>query len=155
MSKRTERIARKLGAKVVAKLPETGGGAFGAARLAALRARLQPQVGLRPGRPTESSWSVRRKIPMSPATYKRLQTDPLMVCVVLYVITSAMSALFGRDIVGVRHLLQQRRQDGKDQPDADGIEHDGDVDDNKRLAHGALRSTRTSDAEKRRLLAGA
>ena len=41
----------------------------------------------------------------SNATYKRLQTDPLMVCVVLYVITSAMSALFGRDIVGVRKFF--------------------------------------------------
>src|SRR5918911_86338 len=32
----------------------------------------------------------------SNATYKRLRSDPLMVCAVLYVITSAMSALFGR-----------------------------------------------------------
>ncbi|MFL5331753.1 MAG: O-antigen ligase family protein [Geminicoccaceae bacterium] len=39
------------------------------------------------------------------ATYRRLQTDPLMVCAVLYVITSAMSALFGRDIVGVRKFF--------------------------------------------------
>jgi hypothetical protein len=73
MSERMKQIARKLRAKSVAKLPETGGGAFGASKLAALRARLQPQVGLRPGRPTESSWSVRRKIPMSPSTYKKLQ----------------------------------------------------------------------------------
>jgi hypothetical protein len=39
------------------------------------------------------------------ATYKRLRSDPLMVCAVLFVITSAMSALFGRDIVGVRKFF--------------------------------------------------
>jgi hypothetical protein len=73
MSEAVKSIAKKLGAKVISELPETGGGAFGAARLAELRARLRPQVGLRPGRPTENAWSVRRKIPMSPATYKKLQ----------------------------------------------------------------------------------
>jgi O-antigen ligase len=39
------------------------------------------------------------------ASYARLVRDPLMVCVVLFVITSAMSALFGRDIVGVRKFF--------------------------------------------------
>ena len=58
---------------MVAKLPESGGGAFCAARLAAFRARLQPQVGLRPGVPLRVPGSVRRKIPMSPATYEKLQ----------------------------------------------------------------------------------
>ena len=39
------------------------------------------------------------------ASYARLRRDPLMVCVVLFVITSAMAALFGRDIVGVRKFF--------------------------------------------------
>ena len=39
------------------------------------------------------------------ASFARLKRDPLMVCVLLYVITSAMSALFGRDIVGVRKFF--------------------------------------------------
>ncbi len=73
MSERSKRIAKKLGATIIGEIPETGGGAFGAARLAALRARLQPRVGLRPGRPTESSWSLRPKVPMSPATFEKLQ----------------------------------------------------------------------------------
>ena len=73
MSQQVKRIAKKLGATIVAELPETGGGAFGAARLAALRARLQPKVGLRPGRPTDSSWNLRRKIPMSAGTLRKLE----------------------------------------------------------------------------------
>jgi hypothetical protein len=40
MSKQIKRIAKKLGAVIAAKFPETGGGAFGAARLAALDQRL-------------------------------------------------------------------------------------------------------------------
>src|SRR4051794_16834159 len=39
------------------------------------------------------------------ASYSRLVRDPLMVCVVAFVVTSAMSALFGRDIVGVRKFF--------------------------------------------------
>ena len=74
MGERTKRIARKLGAAIVTKFPETGGGAFGAARLAALRSRLQPQVGLRPGRPADKSWNLRRKVPMSRETLEKLQT---------------------------------------------------------------------------------
>jgi O-antigen ligase len=35
----------------------------------------------------------------------RLRRDPLLVCALLFVITSSMSALFGRDIVGVRKLF--------------------------------------------------
>jgi hypothetical protein len=73
MSQRTERIAKKLGATIIARLPETGGGGFGAARHAALRARLQPKVGLRPGRPTDSSWKLRRKVPMSAVTLRKLE----------------------------------------------------------------------------------
>jgi O-antigen ligase len=39
------------------------------------------------------------------ASFRRLRRDPLMVCVVLFLITSSMSALFGRDIVGVRKFF--------------------------------------------------
>ena len=33
MSERTKRLAKTLGATIIAQFPETGGGAFGAARL--------------------------------------------------------------------------------------------------------------------------
>jgi hypothetical protein len=62
-----------MGAVVVSQIPDVGGGAFGAARLAALRSRLQPQVGLRPGRPADKTWNLRRKVPMSAETLKKLQ----------------------------------------------------------------------------------
>jgi hypothetical protein len=59
MAKNIDRIAAGLGAEVVGPVPETGGGAFGAARLArivaAITARLEPGQGLRPGRPTDPS----------------------------------------------------------------------------------------------------
>jgi len=61
---------------LVAKVPETGGGAFGAARLAAivgtLQDRLAPGQGKRPGRPTEANWVRHPKVPMSEATRRRL-----------------------------------------------------------------------------------
>jgi hypothetical protein len=48
-ARKIDRIANLLGAKVVARLPEVGGGAFGAARLAQiieqLRSRLVPGQG--------------------------------------------------------------------------------------------------------------
>jgi ribosomal protein S12 methylthiotransferase accessory factor YcaO len=76
MSKNVDKIAEVLGAKVVARLPRTGGGAFGAARLAAiverLQARLAPSHGKRPGRPTDANWVHHPKIPMSKATEQRL-----------------------------------------------------------------------------------
>jgi hypothetical protein len=76
MAKNLEKIAAGLGAKVVARLPHTGGGAFGAARLAKivadLQARLEPGQGLRPGRPTDASWVRHPKVPMSEATRQRL-----------------------------------------------------------------------------------
>jgi hypothetical protein len=74
VGERSKRIAKKMGANIVAELPDVGGGAFGAARLAAVRSRLRPQIGLRPGRPAEKSWTVRRKVPMSAATLEKLQT---------------------------------------------------------------------------------
>ena len=76
MSKNVDEIAEVLGAKVVARLPRAGGGAFGAARLAAiverLQTRLTPSRGKRPGRPTDVNWVHRPKIPMSKATEQRL-----------------------------------------------------------------------------------
>jgi hypothetical protein len=76
MSKNVEKIAEVLGAKVVTRLPPTGGGAFGATRLAAivkrLQARLAPSLGKRPGRPTDANWVHHPKIPMSKVTEQRL-----------------------------------------------------------------------------------
>ncbi len=76
MAKSIEKIADGLGAKIVAKVPHTGGGAFGAARLghivAAIQARLEPGQGIRPGRPTDASWTRHPKVPMSEATRQRL-----------------------------------------------------------------------------------
>lgn len=74
MAKNVRKIARKLGAQLVAEVPEAGGGAFGAARLAALlRGRLVPGQGARPGRPSDPSWVNRPKVPMSDATLDRLE----------------------------------------------------------------------------------
>ena len=57
-------------------MPDTGAGAFGAARLAriveTIQARLVPGQGLRPGRPTDASWVRHPKVPMSDATRERL-----------------------------------------------------------------------------------
>jgi hypothetical protein len=76
MAKNRERIAAALGAKVVVRVPHTGGGAFGAARLAKIvsdiQARLQPGQGIRPGRPTDANWTQHPKVPMSDATRQRL-----------------------------------------------------------------------------------
>ena len=76
MAKNIDTIADRLGAKVIAQVPEVGGGAFGAARLARiveqLRSRLVPGQGRRAGRPTEAKWVRRPKVPMSVATEQRL-----------------------------------------------------------------------------------
>ena len=59
MAKDREKIAAGLGANVVVRVPHTGGGTFGAARLAKIvadiQARLQPGQGIRPGRLTDAS----------------------------------------------------------------------------------------------------
>ena len=72
MAMNIDKIADGLGAKVVGKVPHTGGGAFGAARLAhivaTIQARLEPGQGLRPGRPTGPSRVRHPKVPMSDAT---------------------------------------------------------------------------------------
>jgi hypothetical protein len=76
MVKHIDKIAAGLGAKVVAQVPDTGGGAFGAARLAhivaTIQSRLAPGQGIRPGRPTDASWVRHPKVPMSDATRQRL-----------------------------------------------------------------------------------
>jgi hypothetical protein len=75
MAKNIDTIAGKLGAEVVARVPEVGGGAFGAARLARiieqLRSRLVPGQGRRAGRPTDARWVRHPKVPMSEATERR------------------------------------------------------------------------------------
>jgi hypothetical protein len=76
MAKNIEKIAAGLGARVVGQVPDTGGGAFGAARLAriveTMQGRLAPGQGRRPGRPTDASWVRHPKVPMSEATRQRL-----------------------------------------------------------------------------------
>jgi hypothetical protein len=76
MSKKISGLADALGARVIAEVPRTGGGAFGAARLGRIVADLQtalaPSRGKRPGRPTRADWSRRPKIPMSRSTERRL-----------------------------------------------------------------------------------
>jgi hypothetical protein len=76
MAKNSKTIANRLGAKVIAQVPEAGGGAFGAARLACiieqLRSRLVPGQGRRTGRPTVANWARHPKVPMSEATKRRL-----------------------------------------------------------------------------------
>jgi hypothetical protein len=74
MAKNRERLAELLGANIVGQVPVAGGGAFGMARLAhVLHARLTPSQGERPGRPSDASWVVRPKIPMSRATQTKLK----------------------------------------------------------------------------------
>jgi hypothetical protein len=69
-------IADSLGASVVGQVPDVGGGAFGAARLACivetLQERLVPGQGKRAGRPSDSSWVRHPKVPMSEETRRRL-----------------------------------------------------------------------------------
>lgn len=76
MAKNIEKIAAGLGADIIGQVPNTGGGAFGAARLAriveTMQARLLPGQGLRPGRPTDANWVQHPKVPMSDATKERL-----------------------------------------------------------------------------------
>lgn len=76
MVKKIDTIAERLGAKVIAQVPEVGGGAFGAARLGRiveeLRSRLVPGRGRRAGRPTDARWVRHPKVPMSEATERKL-----------------------------------------------------------------------------------
>jgi hypothetical protein len=76
MAKNVKKIAAGLGEDVIGKVPHTGGGAFGTARLArivaTIQARLVPGQGRRPGRPTDATWVRHPKVPMSEATRQRL-----------------------------------------------------------------------------------
>src|SRR5437870_2768637 len=76
MARNIDTIAGRLGAKVIAQVPDAGGGAFGADRLARimeeLRSRLVPGRGRRAGRPTDARWVRRPKVPMSAATERQL-----------------------------------------------------------------------------------
>jgi hypothetical protein len=77
MAKNIKKLANELGVEIVGKVPDTGGGAFGAARLArcveSVQARLVPGQGKRAGRPSDASWVHHPKIPLSEATRQRLQ----------------------------------------------------------------------------------
>jgi hypothetical protein len=77
MAENIDRIAKRLGAEVVCQVPEVGGGVFGMTRLAgiiqALRARLEPSQGQRPGRPTDPRWVHHPKVPMTSATQEALE----------------------------------------------------------------------------------
>src|SRR4051812_2754131 len=77
MAGNVHKLAHLLGAEVVGEVPDTGGGAFGAARMARcvadLQARLAPSRGRRPGRPSDATWGRRAKVPMSEATARKLE----------------------------------------------------------------------------------
>jgi hypothetical protein len=74
MTKNRAKLAELLGAKIIGQVPDIGGGAFGMARLAhLLHARLTPAQGKRPGRPTDATWVIRPKVPMSKTTLNKLK----------------------------------------------------------------------------------
>lgn len=74
MTKEIENLAEKLGAEVVGTVPEYSAGAFGVAKLAqTLRERLEPGRGKRPGRPSNSNWTKRPKVPLAAETEERLE----------------------------------------------------------------------------------
>jgi hypothetical protein len=76
VARNIDKVAAGFLADVVAQVPDDGGGAFGAARLArivaAIPARLEPGQGLRPGRLTDPKWVRHPKVPMSEETRRRL-----------------------------------------------------------------------------------
>ena len=72
MAKNIDTIAARLGAKVVAQVPEVGGGAFGAARLAGIIEQLRSRLVPGQGRPTDARWVRHPKVPMSESTERRL-----------------------------------------------------------------------------------
>lgn len=74
MAKRKPDLGVLLGATRGETVSSRGGGAFGMARLAqVMHQRLTPSSGERPGRPTDVTWSVRPKVPMSKATHAKLK----------------------------------------------------------------------------------
>ncbi|MDP7132356.1 MAG: hypothetical protein QF437_17820 [Planctomycetota bacterium] len=63
------KVKKTLGATVKGQVEDTGGGAFGLARLAKIViARLQPDRGRPPRRPSDPSWIMKGNVPMSKAT---------------------------------------------------------------------------------------
>ena len=74
MAKNIKLLAEKLGAKVIAQVPEYSAGTFGVAVLAKpLRERLEPGKGKRPGRPSNPRRVKRPKAPMAAETELRLK----------------------------------------------------------------------------------
>jgi hypothetical protein len=74
MPKNPQEFADLFGAQIIGEVPDVGGGPFGMARLAhIMHQRLTPSRGERPGRPTDSTWASRPKVPMSEATRQRLE----------------------------------------------------------------------------------
>src|SRR3984893_19560646 len=68
-----QNVAARLGAEHVGQMPDVGGGAFGMARLAAaLKERLEPAQGRRPGRQTNIRLVLFPKVPMSRETENQL-----------------------------------------------------------------------------------
>jgi hypothetical protein len=72
MAKNVHKIADLLGATVVSQVPETGSGAFGAARLAHLAAALQSRLEPGPGRPPDATLVHHPKVPMNEETLQKL-----------------------------------------------------------------------------------
>jgi hypothetical protein len=73
MPRNPQEFADLFGGKIVGEVSEVDGGPFGMARLAQLmHRRLTPSQGERPGRPTDSTWTSRPKVPMSEVTRQRL-----------------------------------------------------------------------------------
>ncbi len=67
------KVAARLGAEHVGQMADVGGGALGMARLAAaLKERLQPAQGRRPGAPSNIRWVLFPKVPMSRQTQDQL-----------------------------------------------------------------------------------
>jgi len=72
-------LEKALGATHRGTVPATGGGAFGAARLAAiLSKRLVPSQGKGTGRPSNPNWDTRKKVPMSTTTATELEQLALL-----------------------------------------------------------------------------
>ena len=73
MARNIDTIAELLNAEKAGRVPDVGGGAFGAARLARLlHERLTPGQGRRPGRPSDPAWVKHPKVPMSEVTAQKL-----------------------------------------------------------------------------------
>jgi hypothetical protein len=63
MAKNIEKIAAGLGADVIGEMPDTGRGAFGAARLARIVETMQARPAPGQGRPTDANWAEPRVEP--------------------------------------------------------------------------------------------